>query len=98
MRIHSLMSVPRCENDVEGRFTKYPPSRFTLASRFIPCLLFGVRLRAQPACGRTGDFEVDGSNPLFEALVRAWGGCGFHMRRTAPWGSLPSELSLREAR
>ena len=34
--------------------------------------------------------------PLFEALVRAWGGAGFHNCCTTPWGSLSSKLSLRE--
>ena len=34
-----------------------------------------------------------GATPLFEALVRAWGGVGFHKLRTAPKGSLPSVIS-----
>ena len=40
---------------------------------------------------------LDGSDPLFEALVRAWGGAGFHMRRPAPSeGRSRPEASLRE--
>ena len=39
--------------------------------------------------GGTGDArseisEADGSTPLFEALVRAWGGASFYNCRTAP--------------
>ena len=35
-----------------------------------------------------------GATPLFEALVRAWGGAGFHKPRTGPLGVAPVRISL----
>jgi len=89
MNIHKLMPVPHCENDVRGRFTKSPlddshsmiPSCLVLSWFCAPLPGSSVTDRAKR--GRTG------ATPLFEALVRAWAGVGFHKLRTGPWGSLP---------
>lgn len=60
MRIHSLMPVPNCENDVLARFTKYPPDD----SHSMPpsCLVFSSMYASVPGSpvadrakrGRTG--------------------------------------------
>ena len=94
LRIHRLMPLRECENDMGGRFTKRPfrdsQCRFHLSSVFsLACAsMAGPAMPVWKSPGRTGA-------TLFEALVREWDGVGLHKPRTAPWGSLPSKVSLR---
>ena len=64
MRIHRLMPVLGCENDMGGRFTKSPISTHNVLL-FIFTVFFRVRLDARVGRGRSGDSRVDGSDPLF---------------------------------
>ena len=62
MRIPCLMPVPRRENDVGGRFTTLPISIHNVLAVHLFCF-FGVRLDARTVRDRSGNPEVDGSDP-----------------------------------
>ena len=89
MNIHRLMPELECENDTGGCFTKYPlsdshsmtPSPLVFSSLYASVPESSLADRAKRR--RTG------ATPLSEALARAWGGVGFHKRRTAPLGVAP---------
>ena len=85
-----------CENDMGGRFKKALP-RFTMPFPSIFRVLLGLRLHGRTGNARLEISGADGSD-LFEALVQEWDGVVFHKPRTAPWGSLPSNMSPREGR
>ena len=51
------------------------------------------------AAAAPGNSQMNGSDPLFLALVRARGGVGFHKHHPAPSGVAPvKKSSLREGR
>ncbi len=97
MRIHRLMPLRECENDVGGRFTKRPlrdsQCRFQLSSVFSSV----CASLAGPATPVRKSPRLTGATPLFEAPVRAWRGVGFHNHRPAlsggrsrPFESIPA--------
>ena len=81
MRVRRLMPALQRENDMGGRFTKRPP---------ICRVPFGLGLPGKTGNARSEISEADGSDPLFEALVRAWG--GFSQTRHRPLGVAPVRI------
>ena len=93
-RIHRLMPLLECENDMGGRFPKSPfrdsQCRFHLSSVFsLACAsMAGPAMPVWKSPGRTGVTPLRGPGA-------GMGRCGFSQTPHRPW-SLPSKVSLRE--
>ena len=89
MRLLRLMPALERENDAAGRFTRRPCRKSQ--GRFHPSCVFSSvsDSLARPATPTRKSPGRTGAPPLFEALVRAWSGAGFHKPRTAVRDSPP---------
>ena len=94
MEIHRHMPARECENDMGGRFTKYslPDSHSMTPSPLVFSSLYASV--SCPPLAERAQRRRTGATPLFDALVRAWAGVGFHKPQTALGGSLPIHQSL----